>query len=113
MSTPATYDWKNQTKGDTIRSKTFQPITVDSVPIDLTGVGICMQLRDPAGHLKKTMEIGSGITLVGTDGFRIEEFKLDDFYGVLLYDIEFIFTGDVVKTWIKGKITIEKDITSK
>lgn len=112
MSRPATYDWPNDTKGDTIRSKTFSPVTVDTNPIDFTGVAICMQIRDTGSFLLKTLEIGSGITLVGTDGFTVEEFILD-FEGTAQYDIEFTFPGNVVKTWIKGTIKIEKDITSK
>ena len=112
MSIPATYNWDNETRGDTFLAKTFKPITIDSVDVDLTGVVIKMHIQSSGGHLLKELSIGNGIVLDGTNGFTIQTFKVKRYYGVANYDIEFTFTNGDVKTWIAGQILILKDITT-
>lgn len=111
MSTPGVYNWGNQRRGDTIPAKTFKPITVDSVAVDLTNTDIRMQLRSAGGALVCTVIKGDGIELSGTDGFTVNLPKIRNYEGKAFYDIEFIFSDGTVKTWIEGEITIIKDTT--
>ena len=111
MSIPATYNWNNDTRGDTIPSKTFKPITVDGVDVDLTDVDIRMHVRSSGGSLLAEFTKGNGITLSDTNGFTVEPFKITRYEGKAFYDIEFTFPSGVVKTWIAGEILIVKDIT--
>ncbi len=111
MSKPAIYNWDCETRGDSFPSRTFKPIKIDDVDIDLTDVDIRMQIRTSGGEILKTFIKGNGITLDGTNGFTVDRFKIKRYHGKAEYDIEFTFDDDIVKTWIKGKVEIIKDVT--
>lgn len=111
MSTPGVYNWGKQRRGDTIPAKTFKPITLDGVDVDLSDVEIRMQVRSSGYAIICTVVKGSGITLSGTNGFTVQLPKIRNYSGKAIYDIEFTFPNGDVKTWIEGEILIEKDIT--
>ena len=116
MSDPATYNWPNNVQGDTFPSKKFGPITNSSGPIDLSGVSIRMHIRNRKTHAGsgeivrqlKTPEIVIG----GDDNnyFTLPTFTIEK-PGTYNYSIELTF-GEIVKTWIKGTISIVADATN-
>lgn len=111
MSIPATYNWDNETRGDSFPARTFGPILVDDVELDLSDVEIRMQIRSSGNELLKEMEKGYGIVLSGTDKFTVQSFIIKTYQGKAYYDIEFTLSDGKVKTWIAGEFTVIKDIT--
>ena len=106
------YDFKEKFAGDTVKSVSFKDIIyVDSGdPVDLTGVGVRMQIRGSSGNVVKDFTIGEGLVLDAINEVRVLPFKLtkSDTYK---YDVQFTFAGDIVETWFVGQIPIIKDIT--
>ncbi len=111
MSKPAIYNWDCETRGDTFPSRTFKPIQVDSVDIDLTDIDIRMMIRSSGGEILHTFIKGAGITLDGTNGFTIEPFRIKRYHGKAVYDIEFTYPNGKVSTLIKGEFDVVKDVT--
>ena len=110
---PATADYSAHVRGDTINERIFTLTkTVNEVenPIDLTGCEIKADFTLQSSTTKK--ELGAGITLINAlqGQFKIDSFSLDRI-GKWEYDVEITFPSGLVKTWIKGKILIEDDVT--
>lgn len=109
---PANYDFGNQYRGDSLDSIQFT-IKSNGTPINLTGVTIKCQFRQPFnGKTIKEITNGSGITVNTSSGvIVIDEFILDWDAGLYLYDIEFTYPSGTVKTYIKGTINVISDNT--
>ena len=112
--TPAEVNYKNYVRGDTITERVFtitKTVSEVETPVDLTGASIKCDFA-LCNSEKVNKELGQGLTMVNaTEGiFKIDAFSLDK-RGVWYYDIEITFPDGVVKTWIKGSIKIEEDVT--
>lgn len=91
-------------------------LTIDSVLQTLTGWTITMQVRDKARVLKQTLAVGSGLVLSDSDRYvtaTVSSATTADLKKclVLYFDVEFTNTTGYKRTYIKGTITGEKDIT--
>jgi len=115
MSTYSTYNFKDHFLGDTFDAVTMT-YSVDGTPVDLSGVGVEINMwwryGSPTGTVSKEFSIGSGITLTdGANGeFQIDDFVIDLDVGVHYFDIEFYVDGSR-KTRLKGTIKILQDVT--
>lgn len=111
MSCPATYNITCGKAGDTWKGVTFT-VDRDGTLEDLTNYAIQMQLKTSGGETLLDLAIGTGITLTdAVNGeFRIDPVETPNVSGVSHYDIQFTNAG-VVSTYVKGKFTIESDIT--
>jgi len=85
------------------------------IPIDLTNVGIKMEIRQSAtakNYLKQFI-VDSGITK--TDAlngvFSIDAFIADLPATNYFYDLQFTYNSGVVATYLKGKITVVNEVT--
>jgi len=110
------YNIPTQVNGDTFDGVQFTlTSTVDSVttPIDLTDCLLFSQIKDSKGIVVRDMSISNGITVTdAVNGvFRIDSFLLTIGVGVFVYDIQLIYNSGVVKTYIKGQLTVVPDIT--
>jgi len=112
--TPATYNLPDTVKGDTLNSITFTML--DGVtPINLTGYDIKIMFKKyPTNVASKTIEIGSGITIVNAAAgqFRIDEFNVTLSVGEYFYDIQFTDPSDEIKTYIAGTFNVLQDVTT-
>lgn len=103
------YNFENHYKGDTFKAFTF------NFNLDLTGIDIKIQFRKgrKAGILKKSIEIGDGITVADpTNGVMvIDAFIMDFEVDTYFYDIQFTYPTGTVKTWIEGSIKMIQDTT--
>lgn len=110
--TPGTFNFDDAVRGDTINARLFTLATVVdevSTPIDITGWNIVVTFRK--GNNAVTFTVGDGVTIVDAEEgqFRIDAFALNK-AGVWVYDIETTDMDDVVKTYIRGQITILGDV---
>lgn len=96
-------------RGDTFEAVTFQ-INIDSVPMNLTGATIRMQLRKDAGA---PVAFTPTITITNASGgaFKIDKQIIDIVGCNYKYDIEIEEASGNVWTWINGIFTITEDIT--
>jgi hypothetical protein len=111
------YNLPTHIKGDTFDGVEFTLI-LNGSPIDLTDTQIDMDIR------KKTMPKGSRLLRISSlDGgmeilsppasgvFNIAPQIIDIPEGTYVYDIQFSFPNNEVKTYIAGEWTITQDIT--
>ena len=107
------YNIKGGMAGDTYNGVQFT-YTLNESPIDLTGAAIKIQFNrnSKGGKLLKTLEVGSGITIVdAVNGiFSIDPFVIDLPVGHSYYDVQLTKDG-VVKTYVEGKFTTVKGVT--
>ncbi len=110
MAYISTYNPPSILRNDTLDKIRFT-LTVNDSPQDLTGIAIKCQFRK-SNNLFKTLEIGTGITVITAASgiFEIDAFIVDFPIGSYNYDIQFTESG-VVKTYIKGALTVTQDIT--
>lgn len=102
-------------KGDTFDEVAFS-IQINSVPVDLTGAVIKMQLKkdnSPTAVLSLTSVGSAGITITSPTGglFKINSQIIDIEAYNYLYDIQFTLASGVVKTYVSGNFIIQKDVT--
>ena len=102
-------------KGDTFDEVPFE-ILLNTVPIDLTGAVIRMQLRSECGGLvalSLTSVASAGITITNAVNglFKINKQIIDIAAGNYSYDLEIRFADNTVKTWLSGAFLILCDIT--
>lgn len=86
------------------------------IPIDLTNVGIKMDIRQSEtakSYLKRFTE-ESGITKTdAVNGvFKINAFIVDFPATNYVYDLQFTYNSGVVATYLKGKILVTNEVTS-
>ena len=111
--TPAIANYKNFVRGDTIDERLFTiKKTINSVesPVDLTSCSIKVDFVFLNTCIRK--QLGDGLTMIDAaqGKFKIDSFSLSK-AGTWDYDIEITFTNGAVKTWVKGEIIIENDVT--
>ena len=108
------YNIQDHVKGDTFNELPFQ-ISKNGLPIDLNGVEIRMQLRlnpsHPTGYILSVQGEQIEITDAAGGKFSIKEQVIDIPSGNYVYDMEFAFADNVVKTYIGGHWNILQDIT--
>ena len=111
MACAATYDITCNKAGDTWKGLTFT-YDRDGVFQDLTNYAIKMQVKTSGNEILLDLSIGFGITLTdAVNGvFTIDPILTPNAAGTNYYDIEFTNAG-IVSTYVKGKFTIESDIT--
>jgi hypothetical protein len=115
----ATYNIPTQYNGDTfeiIDFKFFEGSAEAGNELDLsTGGTVKMQVRrgSVTGEVVETLMIGSGFEWVNqSEGhFRTTEFIIDWGGGTYYYDLEIAYSSTLVKTYIKGSIVVEEDVT--
>ena len=96
-------------RGDTFKQVDFQ-INIDSLPLDLTGAEIKMQLRKEAGA---PIAYEPSLTILNAiEGrFCIDEQIIDIQACIYKYDIQLTQLSGEVNTWVSGIFTITDDIT--
>lgn len=78
------------------------------LPVDLTGATIAAEARNRAGDVT---ELSVEVTDAPTG--RIDLGLPADFpYGPYVYDIEVIAGGEV-RTWVRGNLRVERDVTNE
>lgn len=101
-------------KGDTWDGARFT-ITKNESPLDLSGATIKVEykLNSKTGFTKRTISIGTGITLIDAPNgvFDIDGFIVDLDVGRYFYDIEITLSGEV-KTYVEGVMTVLQDVTN-
>jgi hypothetical protein len=112
----ASYNIPSVIKGDNFNGVLFT-ISVNNVPIDLTGAIITMDLRltKLGVSAKRFTSVGNaGITIVApaTDGkFTLNNQVIDITATKYFYDIQIVFADGTVKTYICGRWEIIQDVT--
>lgn len=105
---------KEIVKGDTFKGAQFE-IIVNDAPKNLSGVSIKVQFRQYSkfGTVVKTLEIGSGITVLNAASgtFKMDEFDVDFKVGKNYYDIEITESTGEVKTYLQGYFNVLQDVT--
>jgi len=102
-------------KGDTFEDLNFS-ILINGVNVDLTNYEIACKFRklSKCGEEIKSIEIGSGITLVNPllGEFKIDEFNVNWPVSLYYYDIQFTdLDSGIIKTYIEGTFTVKQDVT--
>lgn len=109
-------------RGDTIDELIFtlknkNTLTNVETPTDLTGAYLRLEIRQGQGALVKAYDSAAngGIEIHDpTQGkFKILQHILDMPAGAFDYDIQYTLSGDIVKTFIRGKWTVPNDISKK
>ena len=96
-------------RGDTFKQTDFQ-ININTVPLDLTGGFVKIQLRKEAGGI---VAFTPSLTIFNpTNGeFCIDEQIIDIQACIYKYDIQITQSSGEVDTWVSGLFTITDDIT--
>ena len=96
-------------RGDTFKQTDFQ-ININTVPLNLTGGLVKIQLRKEAGGI---VALEPTITIFNpTNGeFCIDEQIIDIQACIYKYDIQITQSSGEVDTWVSGLFTITDDIT--
>ena len=113
------YNFKNIIKGDTFKGSQFT-VTNNTlaVPVNLTGASIKMQLKKQGSTTSTALlELSTANGLINiTDAvngvFEINPFIMNIPAGSYNYDMQFIFSGNVIQTYIYGTWTVTEDVTS-
>lgn len=112
----ATYNFTDRIKGDTSKVVEFT-LLKDTVPVDLTGASIRMQLRKSktSGSIALTLHSGASggiiITSAAAGIFQIDAFTVEVAANTYVYDIEITLSTGEIKTWIEGEFNVLQDIT--
>jgi len=102
-------------KGDSFEAVNFEMI-VNTVPLNLTGCTLRMQLRKEYGgivYLSLTSVASAGITITnaGNGLFKINKQVIDIDAHNYIYDIELDKADGTIKTYISGNFYITNDVT--
>ena len=119
MSRLATVNFQEQVNGDTLLTKEFRFWTSALVTaMDLSDATVKIQIRkdNENGRLYKTATSGDGVTWVNqAEGkFQFGGFDIDwGGAGKYYYDIQMTYgTSGIVRTYVKGIITVLEDVTA-
>lgn len=111
---PASFNFDPVTAGNTLLATEFTLQTAPETPINLTGATIKAQFRFDSynGRIKKTLGIGSGITLTDpTAGtFTLDQMDINWAPGAYVFDI-LVTIADVKTTYITGKLQVLPNVT--
>lgn len=99
--------WRNDTWAQVFT------ITSNAAPVNLSGSTITIQIRKGCGGvLALTLTNGSGITIGGASNNQISISKLINIAkGNYEYDMNVVFSGGVVKTYLQGDYIVYDDVT--
>jgi hypothetical protein len=102
-------------KGDTFEAVNFQML-VNTVPLNLTGATLRMQLRKEYGgvvflSLTSVASVGITITTPASGLFKINKQIINLDSANYIYDIELIKADGTIKTYISGNFYITNDVT--
>jgi len=102
-------------KGDTYEGVFFQ-LLINEVPVNLTGVNIVAEFKKtPLAVAAYTMNLDNDkivVTNAAEGRFKFDKQKIELPAGKYLYDVQFVFLDESVKTYISGTMTVEQDITN-
>ena len=111
----STYAFPTQYRGDTHDGTSFT-VNVNAAPYDLTNVTITAKFKKDSktGPELLSLSEGNGITVTNAASgqFQIDAFIVDFPPGTHYYDIQFVQSDGVVKTYIKGTMPVEQDVTN-
>jgi hypothetical protein len=96
-------------RGDTFKQTNFQ-ININSLPLDLTGGLVKIQLRKEAGGIVAFTPAITVFDAVNGE-FCIDEQIIDIQACIYKYDIQITTADEEVNTWVGGLFTITDDIT--
>jgi hypothetical protein len=109
---PAQYNvqiWRNDTW-----SQTFS-ILADTVPVNLTGSTITIQVRKTASASNIDLTLSTADSTISIGGASFNEITLNKKVtiaaGSYLYDMNVSFPSGVVKTYVWGSFFVQEDIT--
>ena len=112
---PGTYNLPDHYKGDTFDKITFT-IKENKVVVPLTGALIKMDFRKNTntGTLQQSFIIGDGLTVIDAAGgvFELNAFINDWNTDMYFYDMEITFSDGVVRTYAKGRLSVNQDISN-
>jgi hypothetical protein len=111
---PATFNFDPVTSGNTLLATSFELALDEDTPIDLSDAEIKAQFRSDThtGRLRKTISIGSGITLTDPENgiFTVDQMDIEWPAGSYVFDI-LIKIDDVKTTYISGKLQVLPNVT--
>ena len=119
----ADFNWSDQVDGDTLEQTDveFYSDANYSTAVDMSDVSaVNMKIRrgSERGKQVESLSIGSGIKWVNqSEGvIRIgdisdDQVQIDWGNGTYYYDVQFTYSSGVVRTYLKGKIPVIKDVT--
>lgn len=117
MKTYVEVDLNKQIDGDTIEYTLFRFFDVSDVALDLSLVTPKLMIRKGGyrGKLVRTCVIGDGLTWVdqsagqlALSGISIDWSGHGDYY----YDLQFTYDDLTVRTFVRGIIPIQKQVTT-
>ena len=109
------YNFPNHIKGDTYGGTSFT-ITVNTIPLDLTGASIKMSLKSNKSTSKSDLDLTTAnnrikIVTAASGIFQVPSQVIDLPAGLYYYDIQITLANKSVKTYIEGQWKILQDIT--
>lgn len=114
MANWQTYNFPDAVRGDSYSDVLFE-VKPNNVAADITGATIRMWLIDNKNISSKAEYDTTNGKIVITDApagkFKIVFGKMLLAPGVYSYDLEIEFANGIVKTWVKGSLTVLNDKT--
>lgn len=106
----------DSTRGDTLPLEiSFYSDSANTIPIDLSTATITMDIRKDrsTGPIKKQLTEGSGLTVSGDDNETlIISTETDSLpYGNYVADVNVVFPGSIVRTYVRIIWTLHNDVT--
>jgi hypothetical protein len=82
------------------------------LPWDLTGYTITLRFKNfYKGNIVKTMTIGSGLSLVGTNIVVTSPFIVDWEVGTYIFDMDLVSpTGTYSRSFLSGNVTVKESV---
>lgn len=110
---PAIYTIPTHYRGDTLNSITFT-IKENTIAVDLTGASIKMDFRrgTDTGALQESKTIGSGLLVTDAVNGVFEMIAYINNWeaGVYFYDMQITFPSSIIRTYVKGTLTVKQDV---
>jgi hypothetical protein len=100
-------------RNDTL-SKQLTFVDDASAPVDLSGATLTMQVRKKADDtVLLSLTEADGIAVSGAGNNIVTLYKLVTIAapGTYQYDLQAVFAGGMVRTYLEGSFTVEPDIT--
>lgn len=98
---------------ETYQNDTFSKVitlTQDGDPVDLSNAVVSMQIRGASGTaVLLSLTEGNGLTVVDNTIAIQKTIPLEK--GRYKYDLQVIYNGNIVRTYLAGSFTVQSDIT--
>lgn len=105
MATPATYNFCDTVRGDTIRGRDFT-ITIDASPANITASKLYFRRQNnDLVFAATTSEAGGVVTMAAVPGSETASWPVE----TIKYDLEVTLSGGLVRTYVAGTIKILRD----